>query len=164
MLSVAAGNILPAKTISFFYEKIQPFLRKRIHSLRSTCHSTCPLSQRVLFSTRTSRFYESYTLKMTRRAGVSRRVIFRGHGEVSDKLKPSTNWSFAPFNLDLLEISSCEFSSGYGRSIVKYLRKVLPEGEVPQNLFEHFPNAAKVFMAARKIMIFIENLCFPLFL
>ena len=57
---------------------------------------------------------------------------------------------------------SYEFSWGYVRSIVKYLRKVLPEGEVPQNSFEHFPNARKVFMVAPKIMIFIENLCFSL--
>ena len=32
----------------------------------------------------------------------------------------------------------------------KNLRKVLPEGEVPQNLFKHFPNADKVFMEAPK--------------
>ena len=44
--------------------------------------------------------------------------------------------------------------------MVKYLRKVLPEGEVLQNLFEHFPSCDKVFMVAPKIMIFIENLCF----
>ena len=101
---------------------------------------------------------------MTRRAGVSRRVIFRGQGEVGAKLTLDTDVLLAPCNLDLLEISSYEFSWGYGRSIVKYLRKVLPEGEVPQNLFEHFPNDAKVFMVAPKIMIFIENLCFRLFL
>ena len=44
-----------------------------------------------------------------RRAGVSRRVIFRGQGEVGAKLKLSTKVTFAPFNLDLLEISSYEF-------------------------------------------------------
>ena len=68
---------------------------------------------------------------MTRRAGVSRRVIFRGQGEVGAKLKLDTDVRLAPFNLDLLQISSYEFSWGYGRSIVKYLRKVLPEREVP---------------------------------
>ena len=77
---------------------------------------------------------------MTRRAGVPRRVIFRGHGEVGAKLKVDTDVRLAPFNLDLPEISSHEFSWGYGSSIVKYLKKTLPEGEVPQNLFEHFPN------------------------
>ena len=66
--------------------------------------------------------------------------------------------------MDLLEISSYEFSWGYGRSIVKYLRKVLSEGEVPQNLFDHFPSGDNVFMVAPKIMIFIERLCFRLFL
>ena len=101
---------------------------------------------------------------MTRRAGVSRGVIFRGQGEVCAKLKLNTNMQLAFFNLDLLEISSCKFSWGYGRSIVKYLRKVLTEGEVPQNLFEHFPNWVKVFMVAPKIIIAIENLCFRLFL
>ena len=30
------------------------------HSLRPTCHSTCPLPQRVLLSKRTSRLYESH--------------------------------------------------------------------------------------------------------
>ena len=77
---------------------------------------------------------------MTRRAGVSRRVIFRGQGEVGAKLKPSTDVRLATFNLDLLEISSYEFSWEYVWSTVKYLRKVLPDGEVPQNLFEHFSN------------------------
>ena len=101
---------------------------------------------------------------MTRRAGVSRRVIFRGQGEVGAKLKLDTDMRLAAFNLDLLGISSYEFSWGYGRSIVKYLREVLPEGEVPQNLFEHFPGDVKVFMVAPKIMIFTGNLCFRLFL
>ena len=101
---------------------------------------------------------------MTRRAGVSRRVIFRGQGEVGAKVKLGTDITFAPFNLDFLQISSYEFSSGYGIDEVKHLRKVLPEGEVPQNLFEHFPGGDKVFMVARKIMIFIENLCFRLIL
>ena len=40
----------------------------------------------------------------------------------------------------------------------------MPEGEVPQNLFEHFPNWVKVFMVMPKIVVFIENLCFRLFL
>ena len=88
---------------------------------------------------------------VTRRAGVSRRVIVRGQGEVGAKLKPSTGMRLAPFNLDLLQISSYEFSWGYGRSRVKYLRKVLLEGEVPQNLFEHFPSEDKVFMVAPKL-------------
>ena len=48
--------------------------------------------------------------KMTRRAGVSRRVIFRGQGEVGMKLKPSTDVRLAPFNLDLLQVFSYEFS------------------------------------------------------
>ena len=47
---------------------------------------------------------------MTRRAGVSRRVIFRGQGEVCAKLKLDTDVRLAPFNLDLLEISPYEFS------------------------------------------------------
>ena len=51
---------------------------------------------------------------MTRGAGVSRRVIFRGQGEVGAKLKLDTGMRSAPFNLDLLEISSYEFSWGYG--------------------------------------------------
>ena len=66
--------------------------------------------------------------------------------------------------MDFLKISSYEFSSGYGGSTVKYLRNVFPEGEASQKLFEHFPNADKVFMVAPKIMIFIENLCVRLFL
>ena len=101
---------------------------------------------------------------MARRVVVPRKVIFRGQGEVGAKLKLNTNMANAPFNLDLLEISSYEFSSGYERSVVKYLKKFLPEGEVPQNLFEHFPNWIKVFMVTPKIMIFTENLRFRLFL
>ena len=100
---------------------------------------------------------------MTRRAGVSRRVIFRGQGEVGAKLKLSTDLRLAPFNLDFLQISSYEFCWVYGRSIVKYLRKVLPDGEVPQNLFEHFPSDDKVFMVAPKIMIFKGHLWFSCF-
>ena len=83
--------------------------------------------------------------------------------EVGAKLKLDTDIRLAPFNLDLLEISSYEISWDYEKSIIKYLRKVLPEREVPQNLFEHFPNYVKVFMVAPKIMIFIENLGFRLF-
>ena len=60
MISVAAGKILLTKTIRFFHGKTQLFDRKSTHSLRSTCHSTCPLSQRVLLSKRPSRLYESY--------------------------------------------------------------------------------------------------------
>ena len=59
MISVAAGKILPAKKIKCVHPKIQRFHRKSTHSLRSTCHSTCPLPQRVLLSKRTSRLYES---------------------------------------------------------------------------------------------------------
>ena len=70
---------------------------------------------------------------MTRRAGVSRRVIFRGQGEVGAKLKLDTDITFARFNLDFVWISSYDFSWEYVWSRVKYLRKVLPEGEVPQN-------------------------------
>ena len=76
--------------------------------------------------------------------------------EVGAKLKLNTDIRLAPFNLDLLQISSYEFSWEYVWSTVKYFRKVLPDGEVPQNLFEHFPNWAKVFMVAPKIMIFIK--------
>ena len=59
MISVAAGKILLAKTNWFFHPKIQLFQNVPLHSLRSTCHSTCPLSQRILLSKRTSRLYES---------------------------------------------------------------------------------------------------------
>ena len=59
MISVAAGKILLAKTIKFFHPKIQLFQNFPTHMSGSTCHSTCPLSQRVLLSKRTSRLYES---------------------------------------------------------------------------------------------------------
>ena len=49
------------------------------------------------------------TTNLTRRAGVSRRVIFRGQSEVGAKLKLDTDVRLAPFNLDLLEIPSCNF-------------------------------------------------------
>ena len=57
-----------------------------------------------------------------------------------------TDITLAPFNLDLLEISSYEFSWDYGGSIVKYLSEVFPEGEVPQKSFRHFPRDTKVSM------------------
>ena len=60
--------------------------------------------------------------------------MFRGQGEVGAKLKLSTDVRLAPFNLDLLQISSYEFSWQYVWSTVKYLREVFPAGEVPQNL------------------------------
>ena len=59
MISKADGKILLAKTIRSFYDKSQLFVPKSIHSLRPNCHSTCPLSQRIIFSKRTSRLYES---------------------------------------------------------------------------------------------------------
>ena len=59
MISLAGGKILLAKTNWFFHPKIQLFQNFPLHSLRSTCHSTCPLPQRVLLSKRTSRLYES---------------------------------------------------------------------------------------------------------
>ena len=40
----------------------------------------------------------------------------------------------------------------------------MPQGEVPQNLFEHLPGNDKVFIVAPKIMIFIDKLCFRLIL
>ena len=43
----------------FFHAKSQLFQNFPLHSLRSTCHSTCPLPQRILLSKRTSRLYES---------------------------------------------------------------------------------------------------------
>ena len=51
---------------------------------------------------------------MIRRAGASRIVIIRGQGEVGAKLKLDTDIRLAPFNLDLQEASSYEFSWGYG--------------------------------------------------
>ena len=59
MISVAGGKILLAKMNWFFHATVQLFTRNFTHSLRPTCHSTCPLSQRVLPSKRPSRFYES---------------------------------------------------------------------------------------------------------
>ena len=41
------------------YEKSQLFRLIFTHSLRLSCHSTCPLPQRILLSKRTSRLYES---------------------------------------------------------------------------------------------------------
>ena len=58
--SVAGGKILPAKTIRCFHGKIAIFTTNFIHSLHLNCHSTCPLSQRILFSKETSRLYESF--------------------------------------------------------------------------------------------------------
>ena len=59
MISVTGVKILLAKTNWCFHAKIQLFTRKTIHMLRPTCHSTCPLSPRILFSKRPSRLYES---------------------------------------------------------------------------------------------------------
>ena len=60
MTSKTGGKILPAKTIRFFNEKSSLFFPKTTHSLHFTCHSTCPLPQRVLPSKRTSRLFESH--------------------------------------------------------------------------------------------------------
>ena len=59
MISMAAGKILLAKTNWSFHETSSLFVPKSIHSLRLSCHSTCPLALRVLLSKRTSRLYES---------------------------------------------------------------------------------------------------------
>ena len=59
MTPMAGGKILLAKTKWFFHEKSSSFDRNVPHSLRPTCHSTCPLPQRILLSKRTSRLYES---------------------------------------------------------------------------------------------------------
>ena len=45
MTSVAGGKILLAKTNWFFHDKSSIFRPKSIHSLRFTCHATCPLAQ-----------------------------------------------------------------------------------------------------------------------
>ena len=102
--------------------------------------------------------------EMPRRAGLSRRVVFRGQGEVGAKLKLDTDVRLAPFNLDLLEISSYEFSWEYESSKVKDLRTVLSEGEVPQILFKHFPGDDKVFMVAPKNHDFHRKFMFSLVL
>ena len=57
--SMTVGKILLAKTNRFFHEKSSLFLPNFIHMSSPTCHSTCPLPQRVLLSKRTSRLYES---------------------------------------------------------------------------------------------------------
>ena len=57
--SVAGGKILLAKTNWFFHVKSSTFQNVRPHSLHLSCHSTCPLPQRILLSKRTSRLYES---------------------------------------------------------------------------------------------------------
>ena len=59
MISMASGKILLAKTKWFFREKSLIFDWFFAYSLRSTCHSTCPLPQRILLYKRTSRLYES---------------------------------------------------------------------------------------------------------
>ena len=59
MIPVASGKILLAKTNWFFHEKSSLFQNFQLHSLHLSCHSTCPLPQRVLLSKRTSRLYES---------------------------------------------------------------------------------------------------------
>ena len=46
---------------------------------------------------------------MTRRAGVSRRLIFRGQGEVCAKLKLETDVRLTPFNLGWFKVSSYFF-------------------------------------------------------
>ena len=64
--SVAGGKILLAKMNWFFHNKSSIFRPKSIHSLRRSCHSTCPLPLRVLLSKRKSRLYESYTVGFTK--------------------------------------------------------------------------------------------------
>ena len=61
MTSVAVGKILPVKTNWFFHVKSSIFVPKSTHSLHFTCHSTCPLPQRVLLSKRTGRLHESFS-------------------------------------------------------------------------------------------------------
>ena len=51
---------------------------------------------------------------------VSRRVIFRGRGEVGAESTLDTDIQFALFNLKFLEILSCEFSWGYRQSTEQY--------------------------------------------
>ena len=57
--SVASGKILLAKTNWFFHMKSSTFQKFRLHMLHLSCHSTCPLPQRILLSKRQSRLYES---------------------------------------------------------------------------------------------------------
>ena len=56
---MATGKIFLSKTTKCIHAKSSLFHPHFTHSLRSTCHSTCPLPQRVLLSKRTSRLYES---------------------------------------------------------------------------------------------------------
>ena len=58
--SMTVGKILLAKTNWFFHVKSSLFLPFFIHSSDLTCHSTCPLPQRVLLSKRKNRLYESH--------------------------------------------------------------------------------------------------------
>ena len=50
--SKTVGKILPLKTTRWNYVKNQIFAPKSTHSLRLNCHSTCPLTQRILLSKR----------------------------------------------------------------------------------------------------------------
>ena len=58
--SKRVGKIFLAKTNRFFHEKSLIFLPKSIHSSDLTCHSTCPLSQRILLSKRKNRLCQSH--------------------------------------------------------------------------------------------------------
>ena len=57
--SVASGKIFPAKTNWSMHAKHQFVHPKSIHMFHLSCHSTCPLPQRILLSKRQSRLYES---------------------------------------------------------------------------------------------------------
>ena len=98
MTSVASGKILLAKPNWFFHEKSYIFDRNFTYSLRSTCHSTCPLPQRILLSKRTSRLYES--LQWSRAAPILHqqsdfefwRVIFRPLTSLFSKISSFSNF------------------------------------------------------------------------
>ena len=59
MTSVAGGKMLLTKTNWFFHKQTSTFQKFSLHSLHLSCHSTCPLTLRVLLSKRQSRLYES---------------------------------------------------------------------------------------------------------
>ena len=125
MISVAAGKILLAKTNWFFHPKIQVFQNFPLHSLRSTCHSTCPLPQRVLLSKRTSHLYESLLNSRVGAIRVSEANLrfwtaFRARsGEFSANFMIFTYHGWTIINLEETQTFCSAYGSSWGFACTK---------------------------------------------
>ena len=126
IISKWVGKIRLAKTIRFFHVKSSIFLPEFIHSSDFTCHSTCPLPQRILLSKRKNRLYESHSESHVwgRFASAKRFCLFWSPSSQEKSIfheisAPETCQGCNHANLELIQSFSISYGLSWGFACAK---------------------------------------------